>query len=113
MNLGPWLVWNPTRQTVPQGSFYVNSRLRDAKRRQEFGALPGVLDLSDFRLGLGAEGTDFTARTGELGFRLLDELRVREIGFSAIQCGDDALDCEKLQRAHPLFFAFVPRIFAE
>jgi prepilin-type processing-associated H-X9-DG protein len=30
VNLGPWLVFDPTRQTVPQGSFYVNSRLRAA-----------------------------------------------------------------------------------
>ena len=30
VNLGPWLVFDPTRQTTPPGSFYVNSRLRAA-----------------------------------------------------------------------------------
>jgi prepilin-type N-terminal cleavage/methylation domain-containing protein/prepilin-type processing-associated H-X9-DG protein len=30
VNLGPWMVFDPTRQTTPQGSFYVNSRLRPA-----------------------------------------------------------------------------------
>jgi prepilin-type N-terminal cleavage/methylation domain-containing protein len=30
VNLGPWLVFDPTRQNTPQGSFYTNSRLRPA-----------------------------------------------------------------------------------
>ena len=30
VNLGPWLVFDPTRQNPSLGSFYVNSRLRGA-----------------------------------------------------------------------------------
>ncbi|HEY2840953.1 MAG TPA: DUF1559 domain-containing protein [Pirellulales bacterium] len=30
VNLGPWLIFDPTRQTTPQGSFYTNSQLGPA-----------------------------------------------------------------------------------
>lgn len=30
VNMGPWMIFDPTRQTIPQGSFYMNSQLRPA-----------------------------------------------------------------------------------
>ncbi len=30
LNLGPWMIYDPTRKTTPVGSFYVNSQLRPA-----------------------------------------------------------------------------------
>jgi len=69
--------------------------------------------LCDFGFDLGAEFAHFAARAGELGLRMLDELRVGEIGFAEVKSGDDAFYGEELQRAKAFFLTFMPRVFAK
>src|ERR1700733_4326072 len=88
---------NITKRLIERAGQDVNRRLRNAERGEEFTAFGGTFDLGNFGLGLGAERADFATWARQFGLRLFDELRIREIGFAAVERGDDAFDGEELQ----------------